>query len=71
MNTLIKYGNQMFRLESVCGTEYKKFSEKDRPITGCASKLTVFTNDGREIVFKDAGADVVYSALLDMSLDLG
>lgn len=71
MNSLfIRVGNQIINRELVCGVEYKKFSQADAKFVGAKSRLTVFTTDGKEVVFKDENADLLWDVFNSASLSL-
>lgn len=57
MNSLfLKVGNQIINREHVCGVQYNTFSNQPEH----TSKLIVFTVDGREIIFYDQDADLLW-----------
>lgn len=70
MNSVfIKSGNQIFNREHVCGVQYNTI-ETLRFNDVHHSKLSVFTVDGKEIIFYDRNADILWEVLSDSSLDL-
>lgn len=66
----IKVGNQIFNRINVCGVEYKTFSEEDSKLVGCKSKLRLFTVDGKEVLFANEQADILWTMFSESSLDL-
>lgn len=72
-SVFIKSGNQIFNREQICGVQYNKADEMPdmfRFNGAHKSKLSLFTVDGREVIFYDRKADILWDVLSDSAIDL-
>lgn len=60
MSKFVKIQNQFVNMDQVCGCEYKKFHAPDIALMGAESIFKIFTTDGKEIIFKNEAADVMF-----------